>query len=392
MGIKVCSGCGACVAICPKKCLSLKMNDEGFLTISDRGDDCIGCGLCEAVCPFLHEVPGKPASRSGYFICEDASLRTSSSSGGACAAITEVVLAKGWHVCGVIYDVSEKMAKHQIARTSREAMQFSGSKYLQSDPTAIYEALVDGDCLVIGTPCQIAGARRFIELKNLKGEHRLVDFYCHGVPSYRLWTRYLDDLGFDQVNEVHFRDKRAYGWEDWTMRITHTVQSGSQKTTEDYVSSFRRDDDFFQTGFLSNACLNKPCYSACPFRGTSSFADIRVGDAWGHDVAGDNMGTSVVLAFGGKGLELLGYLEDKGTLIEEHVEIAASAQMSNGPSLPKCRTRFLSDLCNPSVSQEMMRRRYIWPERRRKLWHARWKRLVKAVERITGRKDGDLHA
>lgn len=389
MGNRVCSGCGACVAICPKKCLSLVMNSEGFLIVSDRGEGCLSCGLCEKVCPFLHEISGQRVlSRAGYFVAADDALRLSSSSGGVCGILAEASLSEGRPVCGAVYDVSDNKVRHAVARTVDEAVRFRGSKYLQSDPSVIYALLDEGDCMVTGTPCQIAGARRYAEIKHLKGSYWFVDFYCHGVPSYRLWSRYFGDLGFDKVAEVRFRDKEAYGWEDWTIRIVHTIRSELPNLMDDYISSFRRDEDFFYAGFLSNACLNKPCYLACPFRGTISLADIRVGDSWGHDVAGDNMGTSVVLAFGKRGFKLLGHLEASGSFIDEHVEVAASAQMSEGPSLPKCRDRFIADLGNPSVSQEQMKRRYIRPEQRMKVWRARWRRVVNAVEKIFERKGG----
>lgn len=389
MESKVCSGCGACVAICPKKCLSLVMDDEGFLTVSDRDEGCVNCGLCDQVCPFLcGSLERRTPSRSGYFVAADDALRISCSSGGACGILSEASLAEARPVCGAIYDVSDNKVKHIIAKTSVEAFKFRGSKYLQSDPSAIYEALTGGDCMVTGTPCQIAGARRFAELKHLKGDYWFIDFYCHGVPSYWLWARYFSDLDFDDVVEVRFRDKDAYGWEDRTVRIVRAKRfMQSIDYEDDYVSSLRRDEDFFQVGFLSNVCLNKPCYSACPFRGTSSLADLRVGDSWGHDTAGDDMGTSVVLAFGERGLELIRYLEDTGRFVDERVEVAASGQLSEGPKVPKCREKFIADLLDASVSQEQMKKRYIRPEQRAKLWRARWKRIIRGVRRMLYRKD-----
>ena len=45
---KMCKGCGICVALCPKKILSLDMH--GNIVISDR-ENCIGCRQCEYHCP-----------------------------------------------------------------------------------------------------------------------------------------------------------------------------------------------------------------------------------------------------------------------------------------------------------------------------------------------------
>ena len=49
-----CCGCSACVQRCPKHCITLKEDGEGFLYPHVNSDECIDCGLCEKVCPELH--------------------------------------------------------------------------------------------------------------------------------------------------------------------------------------------------------------------------------------------------------------------------------------------------------------------------------------------------
>lgn len=49
----------------------------------------------------------------------------------------------------------------------------------------------------------------------------LVDFFCHGVPSYLLYHKYLDTKGQQtgKVKSVSWRDKTD-GWHDsWVMDI-----------------------------------------------------------------------------------------------------------------------------------------------------------------------------
>lgn len=41
-----CSGCSACVHSCPKKCITMITDDEGFKYPLVNEDDCIGCGIC----------------------------------------------------------------------------------------------------------------------------------------------------------------------------------------------------------------------------------------------------------------------------------------------------------------------------------------------------------
>ena len=49
-----CCGCSACYAICPKQCITLSADKEGFLYPVVNAEVCINCGLCEKVCPVLH--------------------------------------------------------------------------------------------------------------------------------------------------------------------------------------------------------------------------------------------------------------------------------------------------------------------------------------------------
>ncbi|MBI5847895.1 MAG: nitroreductase family protein [Nitrospirae bacterium] len=46
IGRELCSGCGACVSVCPSRTISLV---DGKAAVT--GMDCISCGHCEAVCP-----------------------------------------------------------------------------------------------------------------------------------------------------------------------------------------------------------------------------------------------------------------------------------------------------------------------------------------------------
>ncbi|MBR1710164.1 MAG: 4Fe-4S binding protein [Clostridia bacterium] len=45
-----CTGCGACISVCPKQAIQMKMDDEGFYYPSVN-ENCIGCNRCENICP-----------------------------------------------------------------------------------------------------------------------------------------------------------------------------------------------------------------------------------------------------------------------------------------------------------------------------------------------------
>ena len=44
-----CTGCGACMNICPVQAIRMVADGEGFLYPAVDREKCIGCGLCEKV-------------------------------------------------------------------------------------------------------------------------------------------------------------------------------------------------------------------------------------------------------------------------------------------------------------------------------------------------------
>ena len=52
---KDCCGCSACVSICPKHCITMSLDNEGFLYPQVDNESCIDCGLCEKVCLVLNQ-------------------------------------------------------------------------------------------------------------------------------------------------------------------------------------------------------------------------------------------------------------------------------------------------------------------------------------------------
>ena len=46
-----CCGCEACSQICPKSCISMIPDEEGFLYPFVDVKECINCGLCKKTCP-----------------------------------------------------------------------------------------------------------------------------------------------------------------------------------------------------------------------------------------------------------------------------------------------------------------------------------------------------
>lgn len=50
---KDCCGCGACYQACPKNCITMEADKEGFLYPKVQLDLCINCKICEKHVLFL---------------------------------------------------------------------------------------------------------------------------------------------------------------------------------------------------------------------------------------------------------------------------------------------------------------------------------------------------
>lgn len=79
---KNCCGCSACVQRCPKQCISLVEDTEGFLYPKVDEETCIKCGLCEKVCPILNQAVKLPVQEVLAVKNPNEEERMNSSSGG----------------------------------------------------------------------------------------------------------------------------------------------------------------------------------------------------------------------------------------------------------------------------------------------------------------------
>ena len=74
-----CCGCSACASICPKQCISMAADKEGFLYPLVDKNICIECGLCEKVCNELHPYEKRKPYKVLAAINKDEDIRMKSS-------------------------------------------------------------------------------------------------------------------------------------------------------------------------------------------------------------------------------------------------------------------------------------------------------------------------
>ena len=87
---KDCCGCWACENVCPKQCISMNEDNEGFRYPTVDKDKCINCHLCEKVCPIINVKPEVVRQQEGYVVQnKDSQVLSESTSGGAFSAIAK---------------------------------------------------------------------------------------------------------------------------------------------------------------------------------------------------------------------------------------------------------------------------------------------------------------
>ena len=386
----LCCGCGACAIVCPEKCITIRLQENGFLEAVVDDDVCSRCGTCMDVCPMQGEVEGRMLTDASLlsYSDEDREALAHSDSGAFGWRLAKLAVENGETVAGCVFDPNSSSARHILVRTETkpvpvknetslvqtetpepetedkgteapkpdaaepevvetedkgtetpkpdaaeaetadteekgteapkpdtaeaegaeteeketeapkpeteeaeaseeaeaeneassalfespaEALKaMQGSIFLQSNISGIWKELrkCEEEVLLIGTPCQIAAARKL-----LAGKENItyVDFICSGLPSKLLFEKYAPAsrgrimLLPDRLS-IRFRGKT-----DNRRRRMMVISDGARGRSVPH-----QKDGFIRVLHRGN-CLSKSCYE-CRWRDRSC-ADLRLGTA-----------------------------------------------------------------------------------------------------------------
>jgi hypothetical protein len=218
----------------------------------------------------------------------------------------------------------------------------------------------------------VAGLRLFLgnDFKNLL----TVDVICHGVPSPRVWSSYLQSIRrlketenssplsslnqTSSIESISFRDKEG-GWKNFGFAIQYSHgQRELDKMLGDrngyYVCRESRHKNLYLQGFLKNIYLRPSCYK-CKVRCGKSGSDVSLGDFWGIQKVlpklNDDKGVSLVITYSVKGDIIIKKLG--AFLYEAEYEDAVRSNPCLESSVPETKYRELfwstfsdDDVCN----------------------------------------------
>ena len=373
---KECCGCWACYNACPKHCIGMKEDEEGFRYPVVDASLCIDCGLCEKVCPVIHaDKADTPHAQQGFLAQhKDEDIRKESTSGGAFTAIASWIIRQGGIVYGAGYRKGTFIVEHQGVETEKDLSVFRNSKYVQSNVMNTFKEalghLKAGRWVCFsGTPCQIEGFRSFLRGREYE-KLVCVDLVCRGIPSPRILTRYIEAqqalIGGEFTN-VLFRDKH-YGYHYSSFSI-YNKEKG-----KDYHKGV--DSNAYLRAFFNNLSDRPSCYD-CRFKKRYRKSDLTLWDCFPIEKFTkqmDGKGTTRVLVQSDKGEMIMNAIRDelRTVRVEPDKLVKDVREMFHSVPMNPQREQFFTD-CNTMLPVDFFR----------KWFPVTWKVRLNAFVRLT---------
>lgn len=329
-----CTGCTACMCICPTGSITMQENIWAELHPVINKETCIGCGLCMKTCPQLQELNYNTALDCYAAWRINDSARMDSSSGGIAALLAESVIRQQ----GVYYGVTfERNAGAHFTRIDKvnDISKTKGSKYVQASLNRVFEEIGhDLSCkrevVFVGSPCQVAGLRAYIansRYSQYREKLLAVDFLCHGTVPQKYFLEYLDYLEKQQgchIDYCVFRSNRPE--ENYYLTLMEQNHVCYKKKAE-------RDKYFYS--FLKGITCRDSCID-CQFKSEKRVGDITIGDFIGlgrdsYFEFKNGINPSLVLVNTELGKTQIATILNQGEFVPRPVEEA----VKGGPSLKR---------------------------------------------------------
>ncbi len=265
---KYCTGCGACIEICPTEAITLKMDALGRKVAYIDKNKCIDCGSCVRKCHAISKIPDYQPLKCFAALAKDDDIYQSTSSGGLATIFGQEVIKKGGCVYGAAFKAPDQVEHIRVDELT-ELDRLKGSKYVLSKTESVFNFVLNDlkrglPVLFVGTPCQVAALLLFLPKKfsNLI----TVDLICHGTPPQTYFSQHLNCIVKNKkADNVSFRVK------NWALRV---------QDEEKILYERSSDEDYYFSAFLKGLIFQAPCYE-CKYAKLQRCADITIGDFWG---------------------------------------------------------------------------------------------------------------
>ncbi len=281
---KLCTGCSACANICPKQCITIEKDRDGFLRPQIDEEKCIQCMSCVSHCPQNNSIRLNRYSNPTVFAAYSSNSKQMkvSTSGGIFPILAEHIIEQGGCVYGAQMQNDFSVNFTRIKEKS-EIIKLQGSKYVQSNIDMIYKSVLKDlqkkiPVLFSGLPCQIGGLYSFLgkDYANLF----TIDVVCRGVLSEKILKEYIsyrEKKENSKLSDLVFRYK-ASNWKPMSYgTVMHLAFNNGRHYNRNLTS-----EPYYAT-FLKNIAMKESCY-LCRYNGFPRIGDITLGDFAGLGV------------------------------------------------------------------------------------------------------------
>ncbi|MBE5805386.1 MAG: (4Fe-4S)-binding protein [Clostridiales bacterium] len=340
----ICNGCGVCTLVCPKNCIKMVEDGEGFLYPEIDESKCIKCNKCKRLCGNFNNKT-EENEKAYLTINKSEEQLKSSSSGGMFYLLADYIIKKSGVVFGVTYN--EKLeAIHDYSENIEDCKKFCGSKYVRSNLGNSYEMVkkfLDEDRYVLftGTACQISGLKMYLS-KNYE-KLILCDILCHANPSPKVFKYYIKNLEIikgKKVKNISFRSKEN-GWRNQTPII-------------EYVDGEKEEENTYFTAFVREMINRPSCYS-CKFASKRRITDFTIGDFWGYEKImpeiDETNGISLLNVNSNKGNIIFEELKDKMLYYNVDYDLACSFNHYRNVNVHRNREKFFEKLSAGEINE-----------------------------------------
>ena len=299
----LCSGCGACAAICPIQSVQIIKDEKRGVYKPVISQKCNECGLCLKVC-FGIGKSNHPMIRGSCYdpivgnfqncfagsAC-DPDVRHDSSSGGIVTALLTYLLEEGIVDGALVTKMNYRDSVESrpfIAVNKQDLVLAARSKYCPAPVDIGLKTIFkrNGRYAVVGLPCHIYGARKAEELCTRLANKVLfhIGLFCSGTPSFLATEYLLRGLGIKK-EEIERIEYRGFGWPGKMSLEFRNPRDGKKRCLlVPYPEYWKGLETFF---FLHRCTL---CDD-----GFNKLADVSCGDAWLPEYSQDNLGTSLII-------------------------------------------------------------------------------------------------
>ena len=317
--IRLCVGCGMCLAICPTNAVNLK-NSEGVVTVNFDYSHCIKCDLCIKTCPALsnfyrekpkiNDVLGR-IEKVFFGYSTDDSIRYHAASGGVVTSLVLYMLEQKIVDKVLLTKIDGFTITPMLTDDENDVISAQGSIYFKTFSLRILKKLLSNlkkgkRICVVGLPCQISALKKV--LRDFEDKLYFISLICNHVNE--IWyLQHIIEKNLPKNAKPIAIGPRKDGWPGESKIFFKSNDNLEELAVP--LSKF--------WGPLPSLNISSPlgCLLCADHLGSN--ADIVAGDAWHPKFIGKGLsGVSIMIVRTARGLILVERaIRDKAIYAEE---------------------------------------------------------------------------